>query len=81
MGILQYLDWGIAAIFAFGMFAVCRQLIMQMRHDRVFMEDRLTKVTEDYNEVVQSHTEAKIKNTAALTELTTWLKARNGHQN
>lgn len=79
MNIFQYLDWGIAAVFAVCMFLVYRRLGSQMRDDRKYMEDRLTQVTKDYNEVVHNHTEAKVKNTQALTELITWLKAKNGH--
>lgn len=78
MDILQYLDWGIAAVFALCMFLVCRHLIIQMRQDRVFMEDRLIQTIHDYNQTIRDFTVAKIANTQVLSELTTWLKAKNG---
>lgn len=79
MGILEYLDWGVAAIFAICMFLVYRRVCSQMREDRKYMEDRLTSVIENYHEDSHEQTEAKVKNTQVLTELITWLKAKNGH--
>ena len=79
MDIFQYLDWGIAAVFAVCMFLVYRRLGSQMRDDRKYMEDRLTGVIGNYHEDFRDHTEAKEKNTQVLTELITWLKAKNGH--
>ena len=79
MAILQFLDWGIAALFAICMFLVYRRLVSQMRDDRKYMEDRLTGVITNYHEDSKEQAESKMKNTQVLTELITWLKARNGH--
>jgi len=43
----------------------------RQRSDRVFMEDRLTKM-------VESEQETRGENTRAITELTTYLKIKNG---
>lgn len=55
---------GILAVFIF-------YLVRQMRTDRKFMEDRLTKI-------IEADQESREKHTTVLTELITWLKARNG---
>lgn len=73
MDLMSFLDWGIAAVFAIAMFFIWRHSCHTAREDRKFMEDRLTKVLEDYNN-------AFIENTRILSELYTWLKARNGHK-
>lgn len=78
MSILEFLDWGIAGVFAICMFLVYRRVCNQMRDDRKYTEDRLTGVIENYHEDSREHTEAKVKNTQVLSELITWLKARNG---
>lgn len=44
----------------------------QMREDRKFMEDRLTKLLEDDQKTRADHT-------TALTELITYLKLKNGN--
>lgn len=45
----------------------------RQRSDRVFMEDRLTKM-------VESEQATRDENTKAITELTTFLKLRNGRK-
>lgn len=74
MDIIEYIGsiGGIAGVLAVLMFFVYRQ-------DRKSMEDRLTGLTDDYNKMAQERTEALIKHTQVLSELITWLKAKNGH--
>lgn len=79
MEIFHFLDWGIAGIFAVCMFLIYRRACNQMRDDRKFMEDRLTDVIKEYNEAMKEGAEARNKFTVVITELTTWLQARNGH--
>ena len=50
-----------------------KETLGQMRQDRIFMEDRLSKVIESYNSTVTA-------NTTITTELVVWLKSRNGHR-
>ena len=80
MGVFQYLDWGIAGVLAVIIFLAYRNLVKQLRDDRKYMEDRLTGVITTYHDDSKQHTESAIKNTQVLTELITWLKARNGHK-
>lgn len=73
---IDFLQWigaigGVGAVFAVLMFLVYRQTISQMREDRKYMEDRLTAVIDSYNEATQ-------ENTKILSELFTYLKAKNG---
>lgn len=63
---------GIGGLFAMIMFVVYRQTIKQMREDRKYAEDRLTKLLEDDQE-------SRKDNTEALTQLTTYLKNKNGN--
>jgi len=74
MSIIEYIGsiGGVAGILAALMFFACRHLVKQTRDDRRFMEDRLTQVLKDYNEAFKD-------NTKILSELYTWLKAKNGH--
>lgn len=53
------------------LFFFVKHLVSQMREDRRFMEDRLTKIIESYNETTSDTKEI-------LTELITMLKIRNG---
>jgi len=74
---IDFLSWigavgGVGAVFAVIMFFVYRQTIKQQREDRKYMEDRLTKVIDDYNRTSSD-------NTKVLWELITWLKAKNGN--
>ena len=69
---------GIAGVLAFLIFLTYRYLVKQMREDRQFMEDRLTRIISNYNDVCQTHTNAMIKHTQVLTELIVWLRAKNG---
>lgn len=62
---------GVGAVFAVLMFLVYKQTVRQMREDRKYMEDRMSDLTTDYNNTTKG-------NTAALTELITWLKTKNG---
>lgn len=73
---IDFLQWigavgGVGAVFAVLMFFVYRQTNKQMRDDRKYMEDRLTKIVDEYNR-------ASSDNTKVLWELITWLKAKNG---
>jgi len=73
---IEFLQWigavgGVGAVFAVLMFFVYRQTIKQMREDRKYMEERMASLTTDYNNTTKD-------NTKVLTELFTWLKARNG---
>ena len=81
MSIIEYVGsiGGIAGVLAVLMFLAYRYLVNQMRDDRKFMEDRLTEVIKDYNDAQKAGQEVQLKNTQVLTELITWLKARNGH--
>lgn len=74
MDLIQYIGsiGGIAGVLALFMFLTYRSLVAQMREDRKFMEDRQGKTIESYNEAVSA-------NTRVLSELFTWLKAKNGH--
>lgn len=73
MDLLQYIGsvGGIAGVLAFLIFMAYRYLVHQMREDRKYMEDRLTKIIDAYNEAASD-------NTRVLTELITWLRAKNG---
>jgi len=81
MSIIEYIGsiGGVAGILAVLMFFAYRHLVNQMRDDRKFMEDRLTQVISDYNDAQKAGQEVQLKNTQVLTELITWLKAKNGH--
>ena len=80
LSIVQYVGsiGGVAGVLAVLMFYLMRHLINQMRDDRMFMEDRLTGVIKDYNDVCRSNQDALIRHTQVQTELITWLKAKNG---
>ena len=73
MDLLQYAGslGGIAGVLAVLIFAAYKYLVNQMREDRKFMEDRLSKIIDSYNAVTND-------NTRVLTELITWLKIKNG---
>jgi predicted nucleic acid-binding protein len=62
---------GVAGVLAYIIFCMYRSLVKQALEDRKFMEDRLTKIIESYNE-------QSVNNTQVLTELIVWLKAKNG---
>jgi Mg2+ and Co2+ transporter CorA len=81
MNIVEYIGsiGGITGVLAFFIFMTYRYLVAQMREDRKFMEDRLTRLNESYNDVIREHNEAMNKHTQVLTELITWLQAKNGH--
>jgi len=74
MGIIEYIGsiGGVAGVLTVIMFLAYRHLVNQMRQDRMFMEDRLTGFITNYNDAVE-------ENTKVLSELFTWLKAKNGH--
>ncbi len=74
MNIIEYIGsiGGIAGVLAVLMFCAYKHLVKQMRDDRKFTEDRLTHVLDDYNSAFR-------ENTKILSELFTWLKAKNGH--
>ena len=73
MDMIQYIGsiGGIAGVLAVLFWLTNRYLIRQMREDRKFMEDRLTKIIDAYNNTTSD-------NTKVLYELITWLKAKNG---
>jgi len=80
LSLLEYVGGlgGIAGVLAILIFFAYRYLVGQMREDRRFMEDRLTGIIKDYNDVCRAHQDAVIKNAQVMTELITWLKMRNG---
>lgn len=73
MGLLEYIGsiGGIAGIFGYLMFLAYRNTVSQMREDRKFMEDRLTKI-------IESDQASRERHTQVLTELITYLKMKNG---
>ncbi len=73
MDILQLIGsmGGIAGIFGYLMFLAYRHTISQMRQDRMFMEDRLTKI-------IESDQKSREEHTKVFTELYTYLKLKNG---
>lgn len=73
MSILQFIGsiGGIAGVLAFLIFMAYKYLVAQMREDRKFMEDRLTKIIGAYNK-------ATTKNTKVQTELVTLIRRLNG---
>ena len=73
MTIIEYIGsiGGIAGVLAFLIFLAYRHLVNQMREDRKFMEDRLTKI-------IEAEQSSRERNTIALTELVSWLKKENG---
>jgi len=78
--IIQYMGsiGGVTGVLAVIVFFMYRQMVSQMREDRKFMEDRLTRIINDYNNVCKGNQDTLIKHTQIQTELITWLKARNG---
>jgi hypothetical protein len=80
MDFIQYVGsiGGIAGVLAALIFWSYRNMVTVMRQDRQFMEDRLTDILNDYNNVVKEQSEAMVKHTQVLTELITWLRAKNG---
>ena len=84
MSVIEYIGsiGGVGGVLAFLIFLAYRYLVRQMRDDRMtsqdqiredrkFMEDRLTKLIGAYNRTTT-------RNTRVLAELTTWLVAKNG---
>lgn len=62
---------GVGAVFATLMFFIFLKVLRVMREDRKYMEDRMKDCLDDYRGSVQ-------ENTKVLSELYTWLKAKNG---
>jgi len=75
----EFLDLGIAGVLAVALFFFLRHLVSQMRQDRMFMEDRLTKIIDNYHEDIKANSETTSKFAGILSELYTWLKDKNGH--
>jgi len=73
------LEFGLGAVFAGVMVGVYLNTVKQMRQDRKFMEDRLTGLINDYNKACNATTNTLLETTKILSELYTWLKARNGN--
>ena len=73
MDMLQYIGsiGGIIGVFGYLIFLAYKASVRQMREDRIYMEDRLSKVIESYNTTI-------INNTRVLTELITYLRQKNG---
>lgn len=73
MSIIEYIGsiGGVAGVLAFVIFMAYRHLANQVRIDRKFMEDRLTKVIGAYNKTIS-------KNTKVQSELVTLIKRLNG---
>jgi len=73
MDLIQYIGsiGGIAGVLAFLIFLAYRNAIIQIREDRKFMEDRLTKI-------IEADQESREASTKIMTELIIWLKAKNG---
>ena len=69
---------GIGGVLAVMMFFVYRQTNRQMRDDRKYTEDRMMKLTDDYNERQQETNKSRDDNTKILSELYTYLRAKNG---
>ena len=82
MSLVEYIGsiGGAAGVLAFLMWLTIRYLISQVREDRKFMEDRLTNVIKDYNDVCRNNQDITVKHTQVLSELITWLRARNGNR-
>lgn len=80
MSVLEYIGslGGIAGVLAFFIFLAYRYLVNQMREDRRFMEDRLTGIIKDYNDVCRSNQQTLVKHTEIQTELITYLRQKNG---
>ena len=78
--IIQYVGsiGGVAGVLAMVIFFMYRQMVSQIRIDRKFMEDRLTGIINDYNNVCKGNQDALVRHTQVQTELITWLKAKNG---
>ena len=72
MSLVEYIGsiGGITGVLAFLLYMLVRHLITQMREDRKFMEDRLTTI-------IEADQQSRERHTIVLTELITWLKAKN----
>lgn len=79
--LIQYVGsiGGVAGVLALVIFFMYRQMVSQMRDDRKFMEDRLTGILKDYNDVCVGNRDALVEHTRVQTELIIWLKAKNGN--
>ena len=75
MDILQYVGsiGGIVGVYGYLIFLAYKNTVRQMREDRVYMEDRLSKIIESYNATAT-------ENTKVLTELITYLRQKNGNK-
>ena len=82
LSLIQYVGsiGGVAGVLALVIFFMYKQMVSQMREDRKFMEDRLTGIIGDYNEVCKGNQDALVKHTQIQTELIVWLKAKNGNR-
>jgi len=75
MDILQYVGsvGGIVGVYGYLIFLAYKNSVKQMREDRRYMEDRLSKIIDSYNA-------ASTENTKVLTELITYLRQKNGNK-
>ena len=73
MSIIEYIGsiGGIVGVFGYLIFLAYKATVKQLRDDRKFMEDRLTKLIENDHQTREAHTKA-------LTEMTTLLIRLNG---
>ena len=70
----------VAVVLISSLFGAFKYLIQHTRADRKFMEDRLTKVLDDYNQSQQNITNMMVDYSQTSAELLTWLKTKNGHK-
>ena len=80
MSMLQYIGsiGGIAGVLAILIFWAYRHMVIQMLEDRKYMEDRLTLILHDYNEICRLSNVAYNDHTKVMTELIIWLRTKNG---
>ena len=73
MDLIQFIGslGGITGAFGYLIFLAYRNTVNQMREDRRFMEDRLSKI-------IEADQESREKHTRVLTELITYLRQKNG---
>lgn len=85
MDLLQYIGsiggiTGVLAVMIFmGFRKTSENLVRQMREDRTFMEDRLSQVITEYNTSCRESKNTLLEFKGVLSELYTYLKAKNGH--
>ena len=73
MSLIEYIGsiGGIGGVLALFLYLLVKHLVSQMRQDRKYMEDRLTKI-------IEADQQSRERHTGVLTELITFLKMKNG---